>query len=52
MPRCPDRLAVWIMTRRWSVLPDWAWFLIASPLLRWAGLGDRWFQWPLPPRTR
>jgi hypothetical protein len=47
MIRCPDRLAFWLMTRAWSVLPAPLWLLIASPLLRWAGLGSRWFGWPV-----
>lgn len=44
----PNRLQVWLATRRWGALPDPLFFLIASPLLRYAGLGGRWFQWPMP----
>lgn len=43
-----DRLRWWVMCRRWSDLPDWLWFLVASPLLRFALGTGPWFQWPLP----
>lgn len=43
-----DRIKFRICTANWSALPDWLWFLIASPLLRWAfGPPGRWFVWPL-----
>lgn len=41
-----DRLKFRISVARWSVLPAPLWFLVASPALRWAGIGSRWFTWP------
>lgn len=48
-------LRIRICTTKWSVLPDWLWFLVASPLLRWAfgrSPGGKWWQgwftWPRP----
>lgn len=41
-----------ISVMKWSVLPDWLWFLVASPLLWWAFGADpskkKW-TWPLHP---
>lgn len=51
MFRCPDRLAFWIWSTRWSRLPAPLWLLVASPLLSWAA-GDpfSWRGWFHPPR--
>lgn len=39
-------LRLWICTRPWSRLPAPIWALVASPALRWAMGGGRWFCWP------
>lgn len=44
---------VFVATRSFAWMPNWLWFLVASPLLHWAfgpnpkrrGLRS-WFQWP------
>ncbi len=46
MLRCPDRLSLWIWTRRWSVLPAPVWAVAVSPLLAWASGRGPWFVWP------
>lgn len=40
-------LQFFIATRNWSILLDWLWFLVASPLLYWAIGGKGWFAWPI-----
>lgn len=47
MARFVDWLRFRVSVTNWSMLPDWLWFLMASPLLRWAfGPPGRWFQRP------
>jgi hypothetical protein len=41
-----QRLQIRIACTNWGVLPAPLWFLIASPLLAFAGIGSRWFTWP------
>lgn len=47
MTRFLEWLSIFIQTRNWGVLPAPLWFLVASPLLFWAGIGSRVFVWPL-----
>jgi len=41
-----DMVCVKIMTANYSWAPAPVWFLFISPLLRLAGLGNKWFVWP------
>lgn len=40
---------LWVACLPWFRLPPLLWFLIASPVLHWAGIchpSGRWFNWP------
>lgn len=42
-----EKLRLRIATTNFDWMPDWLWFLVASPLLRWSfGPGAPWFVWP------
>lgn len=38
-----DTFRLWLATRSYSWMPGWLWFLVASPLLRYAFGRGRWF---------
>lgn len=42
-----DKVCVKIMTTNYSWAPAPVGFLFISPLLRLAGLGGKWFMWPV-----
>jgi len=44
-----DRVKDRIMVTNWCLLPAPVWAVVASPLLKWAGIGNpngRWCNWP------
>lgn len=47
-----ESFRVWVACAPWSVLPPPLWFLVASPLLRWALGSPGWFRWPAGAETR